>query len=73
MGCYFCRPWLNMQPLDESSGAFCIKPQSYYKELKTCGGKEEETLVSSNEVMPSSASLEFYTSSNFPMNTPINQ
>lgn len=60
-----------MQPLNDSSSSFCIKQQSYYKELKTCGGKEEETLTSSNEVMPSSASLEFYSSSNLPMNTPI--
>ena len=64
---------MHMLPVNESSGAFCIKPKSHYTELKSCN-VEEETLSLSNYAMPSSVSMEVSSpSSDSAMNTPVTQ
>lgn len=73
-GCYYCRPWINMVLLNESSGVFCVKPESSYNRLAACSKNDVvvTSSVISSEIIWSSTELSSVPiSSPMPISSPV--
>lgn len=65
IGCYYCRPWIDLVPLNETSGRFCIEPQSSYEGLSSCVTDDDNSIMN----VPSVISNEINSSHSVVMST----